>query len=165
MRPTPRVAVLVVVVLLVSSACVSTGSSEPAPAMTPGLSAQLQAGAFARACRDVICAGAPIYAPASTSPAVREAILEQFGNEVEYVEQSQLDRLYTSNDRFANGATMIGVGTVDATRRSDVVGVDVWISRGQYDFVGRTYLFLWNGAQWVDTSPDAVDVTVTSSVS
>ena len=160
-----RFAALVVAILLIGSACTSVGSGDPVPEMTPELSAQIQARAFARACRDVICAGAPIYAPASTSPAVREAILEQFGTEVEYLEQSQFDELYGSDGRFANGATMIRVDTVDATRRNDVVGVDVGISRGQYDFVGRTYLFLWNGTAWIDTSPDAVDVTVTSSVS
>jgi len=105
---------VIVVILLVGSACTITGSGKPVPEMTQELSAQLQARAFARACRDVICAGAPILAPDSTALAV---------------------------------------------------SVDVLISRGQYDFVGRTYLFVWDGTQCLDTSPDTVDVTVTTSVS
>ncbi len=160
-----RVAALIVVIFLVGSACTSTGSLEPVPVMTPELSAQLQARAFALACRDVICAGDPILAPDSTPPAVREAIVEQFTDEVEYVTESQLEERYTSNDRYSDGATMFSVTDVDTTKRNDVLEVDVWISRGRFEFVGRTYLFLWDGTQWVDTSPDAVDVTVTTSVS
>lgn len=165
MRHTARTAVLVVVVLLVGSACTTTDSVASVPPMTDELSVELQARAFMRACRDAICAGAPILAPDSTPPAVQAAIIEQFTDEVEYVKISQLDERYSADGRFDSGAVMIDVQTVGTTERADVIGVDVWISHGRYEFVGRTYLFLWNGTEWVDTSPDAVDVTVTTSVS
>ncbi len=160
-----RITTLVVVILLIGSACASSGSGVPVPEMTPELSAQLRARAFMRACQDVACAGAPILAPDSTPPSVREAIVEQFTDEVEYLSDSQLEERYDANGTYPDGAVWLNVNLVDTTERSDVIGVDVWISRARFDFVGRTYLFLWDGTQWVDTSPDAVDVTVTTSVS
>ncbi len=117
-----------------------------------------------RACRDVICAGAPIYAPDSTPDSVRMALL-QYTDEVQYLTQPQIEQRYSPEGRFEDGATFIGVESVQSTERADVQGVNVSISRGRYDFVGRTYLFQWDGGVWVDASPDAVDVTVTSSVS
>ncbi len=160
-----RITALVVVILLVGSACASTGSGVPVPEMTPELSTQLQARAFMRACQESACAGAPILAPDSTPPAVREAIVERFTDEVEYVSESQLEQLYDSTGRYRDGSIMLSVTPVATTERGDVVGVDVWISQGQFEFIGRTYLFLWDGSQWVDTAPDTVDVTVTTSVS
>lgn len=133
--------------------------------MTPELSAQLRARAFMRACREVVCAGTPILAPDTTPPSVREAIVELFTDEVEYVTDPQLEERYPSGGLYPDGATMLSVTAVDTTTRNDVVGVDVWVSRGRFDFAGKTYLFLWDGTQWVDTSPDTVDVTVTTSVS
>ena len=160
-----RITALVVVILLIGSACAPTGSRQPAPVMTPELSAQLRARAFMRACQDVACAGAPILAPDSTPPSVREAIVEQFTDEVEYLSDSQLEERYDANGTYPDGAVWLNVNLVDTTERSDVISVDVWISRARFDFVGRTYLFLWDGIQWVDTSPETVDVTVTTSVS
>ena len=153
------------VIGLIASACASSSSGEPVPEMTLELSAQLQARALMQACQDVGCAGAPILAPDSTPLAVREAIVERFTDEVEYLNESQLKERYPSPDRYDDGATMISVRSLSTSERDDVVGVDVWVSRGRFDVVGRTYLFLWNGSQWVDTSPDTVDVTVTTSVS
>ncbi len=163
-----RFGAIIVAILLIASACTSADSGEPAPAMTPQLSAQLRARAFMRACQDVACSGAPILAPDSTPSSVREAIVELFTDEVEYLSDSQLEERYPSSNRYSqypDGATWFNVTALDATRRIDVVGVDVWISRGQFDVVGQTYLFLWDGTRWLDTSPDAVDVTVTTSVS
>ena len=163
---------LIVAILLVGSACSLAGSREahpdsrePPPEMTPELSAQLQARAFMRACQDVACADVPILAPDSTPPSVRDAIVELFTDEVEYLTDSQLEERYDASGKYPDGAVWLNVAVVDTTERSDVVGVDVWISLGRFDFVGRTYLFLWDGTQWVDTSPDTVDVTVTTSVS
>lgn len=160
-----RITALVVAILLVGSACTSAGSGEPAPAVTPELAAQLQARAFMRACQESACAGAPILAPDSTPPSVREAIVAQFTDEVEYLTDSQNEARYDANDRYPDGAVWLNVDLVETTERNDVVGVDVWISRERFDVIGRTYLFLWDGSQWVDTSPDSVDVTVTTSVS
>ena len=160
-----RITALVVAALLVVAACTTAGSGEPVPELTPELSVQLQARAFMRACQDAACAGAPILAPDSTPPAVRQAIIELFTDEVEYLTDSQRDERFDTNGQHSSGATMIDVVGVAATERGDVIGVDVWIGRGPFDFVGRTYLFLWNGTQWIDTSSDAVDVTVTTSVS
>lgn len=159
----PSVA-LVLVLLLAVSACTGTDSSGPVPVVTREVQAQLQARAFLRACQDVICAGSRTLAPDSTSPAVREAI-SLHTDEVEYLEVPGLDAFYTSDGLFLDGAVMLDAGPTHSTERADVIGVDVWISRGLYEFTRRTYLFRWDGTVWVDTSPDAVDVTVTTSVS
>ncbi len=134
------------------------------PEIDDGTRAELAARAFTRACMDVICAGAPIYAPDSTPDAVREEILA-FTDEVEYLDEDQTEQKADANGRFPDGAVMIRVRTVHGTERDGVVAVDVGLSRGPHDFVGRTYLFVWDGAQWNDTSADAVDVTTTSAVS
>ena len=49
--------------------------------------------------------------------------------------------------------------------RPDVVGVDVWILSGF--LVGRTetHLFRWNGAAWIDATPEETGVTVTTLIS
>lgn len=154
------------------SACTSEGSSESVPdvgstsvpSVDSTTAADLQARAFMRACRDVICDGAPILAPDSTADSVRTALLEHT-DEVQYLSPSQIEAMYSSEGRFEDGATLIGVESVATTERADVRGVNVSISRGLMDFVARTYLFRWDGTNWVDTSADAVDVTVTSSVS
>ena len=147
------------------AACTSTDSTGSIPSIDASTSAEIEARAFMRACRDVICAGAPIFAPDSTSDSVRQAIIIQFTDEVEYLSRSQVEEMYSSEGRFEDGATLIGVGRVVGTEREDVRGVNVSVSRGFNDSVRRTYLFLWDGKEWVDTSSDAVDVTVTSSVS
>ena len=156
-------ALLVVAFLL--AACSTNDDSRPAPAVDESTAAALQARAFQRACQDVICAGAPIYAPDSTPDAVRQAIFAQYTDEVQYLSESEIERRTSPEGRFADGATFIGVESVHSTGRDDVKGVNVSISEGYRDFNGRTYLFVWNGSEWADTSPDAVSVTVTSSVS
>ncbi|MFC2177131.1 hypothetical protein ACFLRH_01810 [Actinomycetota bacterium] len=158
------IAVLVVATLFGAS-CSKDGPSEAAPEIDDSTAAQLQARAFQRACLDVICPGAPIYAPDSTPDAVRQAIVGQFTDEVQYLSDSELEQRTAADGRFSDGATMIAVEGIRSTGRDDVKSVNVGISKGYRDFTGRTYLFLWNDTQWVDTSSDAVDVTVTSSVS
>ena len=96
---------------------------------------------------------------------VRQAIANQFTGEVQYLSDSELEQRTDSNGRLSDGATMISVESVRSTERDDTVGVNVGISKGYRDFTGRTYLFVWENNQWVDTSPDAVNVNVTSSVS
>jgi hypothetical protein len=157
------VAVLVAVVLF-GSGCSQDSDATP-PRIDDTTAAQLQARAFQRACIDVICAGAPIYARDSTSDAVRDAIAAQFTDEVQYLSDSQLEQRTDTDGRFPDGATLISVESVRSTSRADVKRVDVGISKGYRDYNGRTYLFVWKDDEWTDTSPDAVDVTVTSSVS
>jgi hypothetical protein len=48
--------------------------------------------------------------------------------------------------------------------RADVMGVDVSVSRGRFEGSTETYLFVWDGTQWKDATPEAVGVTVTSAV-
>ena len=81
--------VLLVAVFLVGAACTPTDSTEPVPAMTAALSAELQARAFMRACQEFDCAGAHILAPDSTTQAVRDAIRGS-ADEVQYVDMSKL---------------------------------------------------------------------------
>jgi hypothetical protein len=145
--------------------CSRDGTAEAAPEIDDATAAQLQARAFQRACLDVICPGAPIYAPDTTPDVVRQAIINQFTDEVQYLSESELEQLTDSNGRFHDGATMISVESVRSTERDDTVGVNVGISKGYRDYTGRTYLFVWTNNKWIDTSPDAVNVTVTSSVS
>lgn len=156
---------LAVVASLLGVGCSSSDDSQPAPNVDASMAAELQARAFQRACQDVICAGAPIYAPDSTPQAVRSAIVAQFTDEVQYLSESEIEQRTSPDGRFSEGATLISVDTVESTGRADVKSVNVGISKGYRDFNGRTYLFLWSGDQWSDTSPDAVNVTVTSSVS
>lgn len=155
---------LVVVSLLVVG-CSKGDVSESAPDVDASMEAELLARAFQRACQDAMCTGAPIYAPDSTPQAVRAAIVAQFTDEVQYLSESEIAQRTLPEGRFFDGATLISVDSVQSTERADVKSVDVGISKGQLDFNGRTYLFLWSGDRWGDTSPDAVNVTVTSAVS
>lgn len=160
-----RASVGLLVATLLVAGCSTTDESRPVPDVEASTAVELQSRAFQRACQDVLCAGAPIYAPGSTPEPVRNAIVAQFTDEVEYLNDSEIEERTSSEGRFFDGATLISVESVRSTAREDVKGVDVGVSRGYRDFNGRTYLFLWSGGQWVDTSPDAVNVTVTSSVS
>jgi hypothetical protein len=155
---------LLVVVLLVAG-CSNGDTPESAPDVDASTEAELQARAFQRACQEVICAGAPIYAPDSTPEAIRLAIVAQFTDEVQYLSELEIEQRTSPEGRFSDGATLISVDSVQSTGRADVKSVNVGISRGYRDFNGRTYLFLWSGSRWTNTSPDAVNVTVTSSVS
>jgi len=159
------IAGVLLLIALVAGACTGGAGVAPAPALDEVATAQLQARAFMRACQDVICAGAPIYAPASTPEPVRAAILSTYTDEVRYLSESQVEERTNADGRFADGAILIDAGSVHGTERDNVVAVDVGLSRGFRDYVGRTYLFVWNGTEWADTSADAVDVSTTSSVS
>lgn len=157
--------VVLIVVLLVTAGCSSSSDSDPPPTIDAATEVELQVRAFMRACQDVICAGAPIYAPDTTPNSVRQAILERYTDETVYLDEVETERRTSSEGRFVDGGTLIGVEGVHSTEQDDVVGVNVSISKGYRDFNGRTYLFAWTGTEWVDASPDAVSVTVTSSVS
>ena len=123
-----------VVALLLVAGCSTNGDSEAAPDVDALTTAQLQARAFQRACLDVICAGAPIYAPDLTPETVREAIVAQFTDEVQYLKESEIEQLTLPDGRFSDGATLISVESVQSTGRDDVKSVNVAISKGYRDF-------------------------------
>jgi len=159
----PGAAVLAVLVL--ASACSSVNLQRAAPAVDAASREDLRARAFMRACIDLRCAGGPIVGSDTIPDGVREAIA-RLTDEVEYLGQSEVEQRFGSTGGvFDGGVTLIGAESVHETERVDVLGVNTWTSRGPGDFFGRTYLFRWDGSVWVDTSPDAVDVTVTSAVS
>ncbi len=151
--------------MLIVAGCSTTGNTGSAPTIDSATEAELQARAFMRACKDVVCAGASIYAPDTTPDPVRQAILGGYTDEVQYLSQAEAEKRTSPGGRFDDGATLIGIERVHNTENGDVKGVNVSISKGYRDFTGRTYLFAWDGTEWTDTSPDAVSVTVTSSVS
>lgn len=156
--------VLLIVASLVAAGCSSSDDSDPPPTIDAATEVDLQVRAFMRACEDVICAGAPIYAPDATPDSVRQAILERYTDETEYLDENEIELRTSPEGRFVDGGLLISVEGAHSTERVNVVGVNVWISRGYRDNSGRTYLFVWTGTEWADTSPDAVSVTVTSSV-
>jgi hypothetical protein len=150
---------------LIVAGCSTASNTDPVPAIDSGTQAELQARAFIRACQDVVCAGAPIYAPDTTPDSVRQAILDGYTDEVQYLDEAETEKRTSPDGRFEDGATMIAIQGVHDTEKANVKGVNVSISKGYRDHTGRTYLFVWDGTEWADTSPDAVNVTVTSSVS
>jgi hypothetical protein len=157
-------AVTLLVIGVAVTACTLSGSSEPARSLDETTATALQARAIMRACTDVVCAGAPIYAPESTSEQLRAELLKHT-DEVRHVSATEVESATSSSGRFDDGATMFEAGSPHDTAKADVVGVDVWITKGFQDATRRTYLFAWDGTEWIDTTSDASGVTVTSSVS
>jgi hypothetical protein len=157
-------ALALLVIGVAVTACTLSGSSEPAPSVDEATATELQARAIMRACRDVVCAGAPIYAPESTSEQLRAELLKHT-DEVRYVSATEVESATSSSGRFDDGATMFEAESPHDTAKANVVGVDVWITKGFQDAARRTYLFAWDGTEWIDTTADASGVTVTSSVS
>lgn len=148
-----------VVVALLVGAC-----SDPASELTPEDIATVRATAFAVACLEVLCPGAPILAPDTLPDDVREAIRSGFSDEVEYVSEASLEARTGEDGRFIDGAILISPG--DPYRPDGkVVAVDVGLQKGYRDYVGRTYLFEHDGNGWTPVSPDSVSITVTSAVS
>ena len=118
-----------------------------------------------RACDDLRCAGRPIIGSDTIRNDVRAAIA-RLTDEVQYLSPAAVEQRFGfTGGVFDGGVTLIGAEAVRDTERDDVRGVDTWISSGPGDFFGRTYMFRWDGSVWVDTSPGAVDVTVTTAVS
>jgi len=150
--------VAVLVVLLVG-AC-----SDSASELTPEDIATVQATAFAVACLEVLCPGAPILAPDTLPDDVREAIRSGFSDEVEYVSDTSLEARTGDDGRFIDGAVLISPGEPYRPDGS-VVAVDVGLQKGYREYVGRTYLFERDGDGWTAVSPDSVNITVTSAVS
>lgn len=157
-------AVALLVIGVAMTACTSSGSTEPAPSVDEVTATELQARAIMRACTDVVCAGAPIYAPESTSEQLRAELLRHT-DEVRYMSATEVESATSPNGRFGDGATMFEAGSPHDTEKANIAGVDVWITKGIQDATRRTYQFAWDGTEWIDTTPDASGVTITSSVS
>lgn len=148
-----------VVVALLVGAC-----SDSASELTPEDIATVRATAFAVACLEVLCPGAPILAPDTLPDDVREAIRSGFSDEVEYVSEASLEARTGDDGRFIDGGILISPGEPYRPDGS-VVAVDVGLQKGYRDFVGRTYLFEHDGNGWTAVSTDSVNITVTSAVS
>ncbi len=148
-----------IVVALLAGAC-SDSASELAPEDIAGV----RATAFAVACLEVLCPGAPILAPDRLPDDVREAIRTDFSDEVEYLSEASLEARTGDDGRFIDGAILISPGEPYRPNGS-VVAVDVGLQKGYRDYVGRTYLFERDGDRWTAVSPDSVSITVTSAVS
>ncbi|HKX76546.1 MAG TPA: hypothetical protein VJR05_14275 [Acidimicrobiia bacterium] len=123
----------------------------------------MQVAAFAAACNDAVCAGAPIYSGDETPPGLRAAIVASFTDEVQYLTPAELEELTGLNGLFEGGGTYITVGE-PRLLNSETAGIDVWVLRGPFEGVGRTYLFRWNGADWIRASPEELGIVVTTAV-
>lgn len=123
-------------------------------------SADLQARAFMRAC------GSHCVAAETTADMLRDA-LGHYTAQVEYLTKAEIDARFSDEGAGADSdsGALIEVSAVRTTEHLDVRAVDVSISREFNDYLRQTYLFLWDGTAWVNTSPEAVGVTVTSAVS
>ncbi len=151
--------------LLASAICVLLqGCSPAAPELTPELSAALQARAFAIACEDLSCRGAPVYSWDTTPEDVRSAIASAHVGPILYLHSDEHENLLDNRGLYPDGGISIAVFEARLLK-ADVVGVDVFSGHGSFDVVGRTILFRWNGSEWSEATPDEVGVTVTSAVS
>ncbi len=143
---------------------VAVACSDQAPPLDGEQATAVQAHAFAVVCLEVLCPGAPILALDTTTNDLRDAIRDGFTDEVEYVAENSLGARTGDDGRFVDGALLITPGEAYATD-AELVAVDVGLSKGVHDFVGRTDLFEWDGEQWINVSADSVGITVTSAVS
>ncbi len=119
--------------------------------------------AFATACGDAVCAGAPIYAPEQFPGELRAAISSTFTDEVRYIDAARLEEMTTSQGSFADAGTYIDVEQARQLT-ADTVGIDVWVARGFNNGLGSSYLFRWTGTDWVRATAEEVGVTVTTAV-
>lgn len=131
-----------------------------APIPTGREAAELQARAMARAyapgsgSRQVVCMVGDV------STELREAIDALYPAEVEYFET--LADIQTGDGGFRCHLVMPRAIQVV---RPDVVGIDVSVTSSNLGGWVQTYLFRWDGSQWIDSTPEETGVTVTSLVS
>jgi hypothetical protein len=137
-----------VLLVAVGTAC-STAANEEA---------MLEARAMRRACPGC---PQPVCVSHGTSPELVAAIGKVFPGGVMLVES--VSAIGGTSAVSVPGCQVLGlgVGTGPALKRlSDrVVGVDVW--RGTE---AHTYWFRWNGSDWLDVTPEEVEVTDTTAV-
>ena len=129
-------------------------STTAIPTLTDQQEVELQARAIARAWH-----GPRLCMNQDGTPAELRAALTPLYEEILYVEVVHLEPS-VGWDR----CTLVSASPV-RWLGAEVVGVDVWVARGILDGHGETFLFRWDGAGWVDATPEETGVTVTTAVS
>jgi hypothetical protein len=107
---------------------------------------------------------APMCMSAEASPGLRAEVVRTFPQDAEY-----FDDIENIRDGAGTGyrCTVVSPSEVKAIYGdgSGLVGVDVWVITGDLAGSARTYLFVFDGSKWLDTTPEESGVTVTSAVS
>lgn len=150
--------------MLLGAAC-SSDKAEPVPDLDDQTRIELQARAFARACSEASCDTGSVYASNDVPAELQTALIETVSPQIVFLSQSEIDQKFDTDGTAASSEIFVDPQGVDATSRSDVRGVDVWVASGPGDWSAKTYLFLWDGTAWINTTDDETGVTVTSSVS
>ena len=151
-------------------------SSDPVPAITPDMQAELTVEALATACDshcdregvfiyDMLFKAATVSGNEARMPtAVRTAIADNYPNAT-FVEVDAADTLFGDDGLVAAGqGVLISIGPADELK-DNVVGIDVGIVTARDGGYWQTIQFLWNGTRWEQADGDETGVTVTSSVS
>ena len=155
--------VLAGALLLVASCTGDTGATtttrpaSAAPPLTADRSAELQV----RAMRRALAANQQLCVSAEASAELRTAIAEGLPSSVEYFDNR--DDLKTGEGSEYRCVVVTPLGP--RSLASGVLGIDVWVMRGDLEARADTYLFRWDGTQWVDTNPDETEITTTTAVS
>lgn len=159
------------VVLVALAAC---SPSDPAPVPDAQVSAALSAEAVEDACSNscqiyeiayvqdelVNIGGSAGEMPEET----RSAISGLFDG-IQFARGQALDDLFGDDFLFAGGdGILISVGPVEELAEG-VVGIDVGLATARDGYFGETYVFQWDGSNWIPATPEDAGVTVTSSVS
>ncbi|MEX2622190.1 MAG: hypothetical protein WD651_00515 [Acidimicrobiia bacterium] len=126
--------------------------------------AQLQALAIAAACREAACGDRPVLVPRDTSQDLRQALAASLPNEIRYFDDLFAEALLGPDGFYLDGATA-AVTSAPYELGEKAIGVDIWTHKAQLHGMRKTYLFLWDGTAWTETTADEVGVTLTTSVS
>ena len=159
------------VVAIALAACSRT--SEPAPEPNAHVSAALSAQAVEDACSNACQTYELVYVrdelaklggPALEMPEeTRSAIADLFDG-IQFGLGQTIDDLFDDDFLFAGGdGILISVGPVEELAEG-VLGIDIGLATGIEDYHGETYLFQWDGTDWIPATPEDTGVTVTSSV-
>ena len=127
--------------------------------LTDEQAAALQSRAMVRAWG--LSATGPVCTSAEASPGLRAAIAGVFPLPVEYFQS--IDDLKTGIGSDYR-CTVVSPQQV-RTLRAGLVGVDVWVLYADLRGGAQTFLFRWDGAQWVDTDAQQSGITVTTATS
>ena len=103
----------------------------------------------------------PLCVSADISPELRAAITEGLPRPVEYFENR--DDLKTGGG--SEYRCLVVSPLSPRILQAGVLGIDVWLMQADLNAHADTYLFRWDGTQWVDTTPDETGITTTTAVS
>jgi len=126
--------------------------------------AQLHVQAIVAACREAACGDRPVLLSRDTSQQLRQALAAFLPNEVRYFDELFAEALLGLDGLYLEGATAVVLSAPYELGES-AVAVDVDTHRGPLHGLGKTYLFLWDGVTWTETTADEIGVTLTTSVS